>query len=271
MTTTGVVGGNFAAARIAALADELRLLKSSMADMQGRLDGLLHEIGSALAAPEISATEAAIAEPQALIDAEDERMIAHTEPVLAAEGWDADADQDEAEVSVGALEPAHAAIAQPEIIDTEIMTVEGLEPSAELEATLDAEAVTTEAVEHSAEATSIGSDIVADAASNSEAIQALQPIAGTELAADAVAVEASSAKVIALAEHRSVRARRGVVARAGRWAAVIALIAVVAAVAAQTGFAGAAGMNFAGPSELLTLDDLCLSAGDTCVLMLSTF
>jgi hypothetical protein len=246
MTTTGVVGGNFAAARIAALADELRLLKSSMADMQGRLDGLLHEIGSALAAPEISATEAAIAEPQALIDAEDERMIAHTEPVLAAEGWDADADQDEAEVSVGALEPAHAAIAQPEIIDTEIMTVEGLEPS-------------------------IGSDIVADAASNSEAIQALQPIAGTELAADAVAVEASSAKVIALAEHRSVRARRGVVARAGRWAAVIALIAVVAAVAAQTGFAGAAGMNFAGPSELLTLDDLCLSAGDTCVLMLSTF
>ena len=59
MAIAGLGNGGICRTKIEALASELRLLKCGMADMQGRLDALLIEIGAELQAAPIESEPAA--------------------------------------------------------------------------------------------------------------------------------------------------------------------------------------------------------------------
>jgi len=237
----------------------LRFLKCGLADMQGRLDALLSEIGAELQQPQgerepaaglladvphaqeteavaAIAIEPAIAETLAAPDAEIALEV--IEVPAASEAVEIDAIV-VAEPTVEVVEPAQAEAAV-EPVQAEIAEVAvAAEPTAQTQSVVDA--IPTVDSSEPVVPVEVWSEAVVPAAAQ----------------VDAAAAQLPGRNVVVLAEHREkIGKRRGVIARTARWAAAIALIATVAAVAA-------AGTGFAGNGELL-IKSVCAIAGDGC-------
>ncbi len=270
MATTVLGDDSVPKTKFQALAGELRLLKSGMADMQGRLDALLIEIGTELEqvrsdseptgevlpdrqdVEDAVVVEVAPASADALIEAEvAAEAITITEVAAVA---------DEPATEINPEQVAAAEIA-PTVTDP-IDTIESIEatvsPDVEIiePTTAVAEVTTAETAEVVVLAEPVAETVetaqVAATADSSE----MAPTATT----DAVAEPATAMpdNVVVLAERRAEpRKGRGVVARTARWAAAIVLIVMAAAIAAT-------GTGFAGNGEFLTIKDVCAIASDVC-------
>ena len=270
MAIAGLGNGGVPTTNIKALAGELRFLKCGLADMQGRLDALLSEIGAELQGVQGESEPAAevladlFATNQVITVAE----IA-SEPVMAEVPA-----APETEVAVEAVEIETRAVA-----DAILETVEATQPEmiapveiADAATAVEPTAVETAVVEIAEVA--VPAETIADAPTLVDAIPTVdstEPVASVEVWSEPVvpvaeqvdtpAAELPGQNVEVLAEHRAqVGKRRGVIARTARWAAAIALIATVAAVAA-------AGTGFAGNGELL-IKSVCAIAGEGCSITL---
>lgn len=291
MATTQAGNGIVPVTRMQSLAGELRLLQSAMADMQGRLDALLAEIGAGF--EHASAASETRALPEQAGDAEPPQAVEIAEIVAAnapvevqpASETGMDLEQVDAELATTAETELPAPIAQePELdcaSDEPVIAVEM--PAGEetiLAAATDAEAAETIAPSvETAEAASIEAQdiaVIVEPTSETPAIaEAAETTAETpaetitlvEVPAEALATKAEvvpqtlSTNVVVLAgRRRAPRKTRTVASRVGRWAAVIALIAIVVAVAAT-------GTGFAGNGQFLIVKDVCALAGDVCSIM----
>jgi hypothetical protein len=295
MATT-VVGGTDAAARFAAIAGELRLLKSAMSDMQGRLDSFLVEIGSQLNSPaEVGSGDEAL-EPQD--EATSAVVIEAIQADAPAAGFAEAADLVQAEAEIDTcLEPIASSevvtidavdAAQDEITVTETAAAEAIESEMQFEVPVASEIEITEpiapisvsdlgleaAVAESTAEIAVAAE-VAEVETDAAALPISAPIAAVELSPGPQVSDttALSGNVIALAERRvTPRAGRSAIVRAGRWAAAITLIVGVAALAAAgTGFAGQFAGHLVGHGELLlTAKHICAPAGEFCSLVLGT-
>jgi hypothetical protein len=248
MAIAGLGNGGVSTTKIEALAGELRLLKCGMADMQGRLDALLIEIGAEAQAAQIES------EPVAAVhEAIDSEATFATETDLFSLSLDVTAPI--AEPMVEAVEAAQTDAVEPVEIDhaAAVLEVAIIEPAQ------------AEIVDAAAPAEPIAeTPAVVDAIPT---VSSTEPVTPVEVSAaehsDTPAAELPSQNVVLLAEHRVQAGKpRGVFARTMRWAAAIVLIATVAAVAA-------AGTGFAGNGELL-IKSVCATAGEGCSTVLGT-
>ena len=268
MATTEVGNRSVPVTRMEALANELRLLKCAMADMQGRLDTVLIEIGAELEhvhakAEPSSATAPEWHEPQVIAE-----RPADIEPAIRAD--------------TQLLSPTHAIEEQP--IDDLFVDAE---PEAQIETTETAIASVVEACESNLPAIEPAGIELADIAAPAETAEpatetpaiaeaaetateiVTEPIALADIAAEPLAEAVAEpltagtqaietlSTVVVLADRRTKpRKTQSAIDRVGRWAAIIALIAIAAAVATGTGLAG--------HGELLTVSRVCALSGEVC-------
>jgi hypothetical protein len=289
MATAEVGNGSVSRTRIWALASELRLLKAGMADMQGRLDSLLIEIGAELRQSIADGDVVAETLPEQQDDAQLTEIV-ETLPQLVVASEEAPS-QAPTEIEPFA-EIEQAAPIADEPVQTDVVegpaVVESIEPAAQIETIEMAETVVaTDDASLVAAAPAIEiAEVVALAETVAEVPVAETPVTGivaetiveipaavSEIVAEPIAVEAQAtetpaivvempANVVVLAERRPApRKARSAVVRAGRWAAVITLIAIFAAAAAT-------GTGFAGNGELIAATKVCAFAGELCSIMM---
>ena len=248
MATTVLGDDSVPKTKFQALAGELRLWKSGMADMQGRLDALLIEIGTELEQVRNDSEPTG----EVLPDRQDVEDTVVVEVAPASAG-----SLPEAEVAAVADEPVkeinQEQVAAAEVAPTETDPIDTIEV---IEATVSPDVEIIEPTTAVAEVTT---------AETAEAVVLAEPVAETAetaptATADAVAEPATATpdNVVVLADRRAEsRKGRGVVARTARWAAAIVLIVMAAAIAAT-------GTGFAGNGEFLTIKDVCAIASDVC-------
>lgn len=269
MATTVLGDDSVPKTKFQALAGELRLLKSGMADMQGRLDALLIEIGTELEQVRNDSEPTSEVLPDRL-DVED-AVVVEVAPAIADSLPEAEvaaeaititevaavADEPVTEINPEQVAAAEVAPIETDPIDTvEVIEatvspdVEIIEPTtavAEVTTAETAEVVLAEPVAETAEAAQVAA--IADSGETA-------PTATADVVAEPVA--ATPDNVVVLAERRAEpRKGRSVIARTARWAAAIVLIVMAAAIAAT-------GTGFAGNGEFLTVKDVCAIASDVC-------
>jgi len=269
MATTVLGDDSVPKTKFQALAGELRLLKSGMADMQGRLDALLIEIGTELEQVRNDSEPTGEVLPDRL-DVED-AVVVEVAPAIADSLPEAEvaaeaititevaavADEPVTEINPEQVAAAEVAPIETDPIDTiEVIEatvspdVEIIEPTtavAEVTTAETAEVVLAEPVAETAEAAQVAA--IADSGETA-------PTATADVVAEPVA--ATPDNVVVLAERRAEpRKGRSVIARTARWAAAIVLIVMAAAIAAT-------GTGFAGNGEFLTVKDVCAIASDVC-------
>jgi hypothetical protein len=255
MATTVLGDDSVPKTKFQALAGELRLLKSGMADMQGRLDALLIEIGTELEQVRNDSEPTGEVLPDRQ-DVEDTVVVevapaSAGSPEVAAEAITITEVAAVADEPVTEINPEQVAAAEVAPIETDpIDTIEVIE------ATVSPDVEIIEPTTAVAEVTT---------AETAEAVVLAEPVAETAqtaptATADAVAEPATATpdNVVVLADRRAEsRKGRGVVARTARWAAAIVLIVMAVAIAAT-------GTGFAGNGEFLTIKDVCAIASDVC-------
>jgi len=267
MATTVLGDDSVPKTKFQALAGELRLLKSGMADMQGRLDALLIEIGTELEQVRNDSEPTSEVLPDRL-DVEDP-VVVEVAPAIADSLPEAEVAAEAititevaavADEPVTEINPEQVAAAAPietdpidtvEVIEATVSPdVEIIEPAtavAEVTTAETAEVVLAEPVAETAEAAQVAA--IADSGETA-------PTATADVVAEPVA--ATPDNVVVLAERRAEpRKGRSVIARTARWAAAIVLIVMAAAIAAT-------GTGFAGNGEFLTVKDVCAIASDVC-------
>lgn len=281
MATTVLGDDSVPKTKFQALAGELRMLKSGMADMQGRLDALLIEIGTELeqACNDSEPTAEVLPDRQ---DVEEAPAVAeplpegaHAEAAIAAEAELPAPVTDETVSSNIDSEEAIVATTETTLVEaaSPVMEIETVEAIGAADTSVATEVAVVEPVAPTAEMADIAvpaevavesTGAIETTASDSEAA----PAASADLVVEPIAVEAQMAEtpvaatlpenVVVLAERRAEpRKGRGVIARTARWAAAIVLIVMAAAITAT-------GTGFAGNGELLTIKDVCAIAGDVC-------
>jgi hypothetical protein len=289
MATTVLGDDSVPKTKFQALAGELRLLKSGMADMQGRLDALLVEIGTELEQVRKDSEPTAEVLPHrqnvenaviievasAHADLPPEAEVA-AEAIVIAESADAEADiaaqAESPELVTDETVSSGADSNETIVATTEATLVEAASPVMEIE-TVEAigiadtsVAIEVEAVEPVSPTAEIA-DIAAPAelaaegtvATETTAIDCEATPASADPVAEPIAAEVTLPdNVVVLAERRAApRKGRSVIARTARWAAAIVLIVMAAAIAAT-------GTGFAGNGEFLTIKDVCAIAADVC-------
>jgi hypothetical protein len=274
MATTVLGDDSVPKTKFQALAGELRLLKSGMADMQGRLDALLIEIGTELGQvcktgeptgevlPDGQEVEVAPAVAESLPEGADAEAAIVAEAELPAPASDetASSDIDSQEAIVATTEATVVETTSP------VMQIETVEAVGIADTSVATEVAAVEPVAAGAEIADIAVpaevpaiEMTATPATSADPVA--QPIAVEAQTADTPVAATPADNVVVLAERRAApRKGRSVIAQTARWAAVIALIVMAAAITAT-------GRGFAGNGELLTLNDLCAIASDVCAIV----
>jgi hypothetical protein len=270
MATTVLGDDSVPKTKFQALAGELRLLKSGMADMQGRLDALLIEIGTELE----QVCKAGEPTAQVLPDRQDveDAVVVEVAPAIADSLPEAEAAAEAisiAEVAAVADEPVTEInpeqVAAGEVAPIETDPIDTIEV---IEATVSPDVEIIDPTTAVAEVTRAETaEVVVPAepvAETAETVQVAAIADSSETApttmADVVAESAAALpdNVVVLAERCAEPCKgRSVIARTARWAAAIVLIVMAAAIAAT-------GTGFAGNGEFLTIKDVCAIASDVC-------
>ena len=269
MATTVLGDDSVPKTKFQALAGELRLLKSGMADMHSRLDALLIEIGTEFE----QACKAGEPTAEVLPDRQDveDAVVVEIAPAIAElpEGADAEtaiaAEPESPALVTDATVSSDIDSEEAIVATTEATLVETVSPAMEIETveaigivdtTVTTEPAAVEPVVPAAEIETTATDSAATPATSADLVA--EPIAVEAQTADTPVAATLPDNVVVLAERRAEpRKGRSVIARTARWAAAIVLIVMAAAIAAT-------GTGFAGNGEFLTIKDVCAIASDVC-------